>query len=130
MKRMSSKQVLTWLAPVRKALASLKADSVDAMRGYPVVRVGKSDEYMRISHVLSGCTRCLSRLINPLDVSTLTRLETKLEVGTPLTVDEVDAAFRFLNSVELPLIRQSWDRVLKVSLDEQLFIEIERLKLA
>jgi len=130
-KRMSSKQVLAWYVPIRKALGVLRSDNVDSIRGYPVIESAyKRDEYERIDDLVSAYVRCLSRILPAIDLTPLKRLGGRLTYGTPITVEEIDACISLLKSTEIWLIRQSWDYVRKVSLDEQIRVELDRLNIA
>lgn len=125
MKRVTRRQIRSWLAPIRRCFAEIKAGEVDAIRGYAVTRLDHKDEYARIDHCIAGFRALISRLCAHLDATPLERVEKRLAAGVPLTVEEIDAALAFLRVCEGELIRHTVGEVKSAVLTEQIAIEID-----
>lgn len=125
MKRITRRQIRSWLYPIRRCLAEIKSGEVDAIRGYAVTRLDHKDEYARTDFCIAGFRALINRLCGNLDDAPLTRVEKRLAAGTPLTVAEIDAALAFLRVCEDALIRHTVEEVKSAVLTEQLNIEFE-----
>lgn len=121
------KQAQSWLAPITDALAELRSGTVDAIRGYPVTRLGAGDDYARIDWAINGFLALLDRLMPDLDTAPLSRLSVKLAVGTPLHLADIDACVGVLHQIEARLIKIPRQTLIDTALVEQINIELERL---
>lgn len=121
------KQAQAWLAPIRNALAELRSGSVDAIRGYPVTRLHTGDDYARIDFCINGFVALIDRLLPALATEPLRRLARKLELGTPLRMEDIDACTGLLHAVENGLLKLPRQTLLDAALVEQINIELERI---
>ena len=124
-KRLTRRQIRSWLAPMRHCFYDMKDGYVDAIRGYAVTRLDHNDEYARTDYCIAGFRALINRLCARLDDTPLVRVEKRLAAGAPLTVDEIDAALAFLRTCEDALIRCSVSEVKSAVLTEQLAIELD-----
>jgi hypothetical protein len=129
MKRMTRRQALARLAPIRRALADVRAGEVDSIRGYPVTRLNAQDDYARLDWCLNGFLSLLQRLEVGLDLAPGERLSKRLASGVLLTVGEVDAVLALLNQAENKLVGMSIDKVRDAVQTEQVAIELDSLGL-
>lgn len=125
MRRVTRRQIRSWLAPMRRCFSDMKAGEVDAIRGYAVTRLDHNDEYARIDFCIAGFRALINRLCAHLDDASLVRVEKRLAAGAPITVDEIDAALAFLRTCEDALIRHTVGEVKSAVLTEQLAIELD-----
>lgn len=121
------KQAQAWLAPIVGALAELRSGSVDAIKGYPVTRLGAGDDYARIDWAINGFLALLDRLMPDLDTAPLSRLAKLLEIGTPLRLADLDACTGVLHQIESRLIKIPRQTLVDTALIEQINIELERI---
>lgn len=75
MKRVTRKQMRSWLAPMRSCFAQIRADNVDSIQGYAVTRLDAKDEYARIDFCIAGFRALIARLCPDIDVTDLERIE-------------------------------------------------------
>lgn len=127
MKRLTRRQAKSWLAPMRACFAQMKTGEVDAIRGYAVTRLHDKDDYARIDFCIAGFRALVNRLCPEIDASPLERVEKKLAAGTPLTVQEVDAALTLFNKSESALLRHSVEAIKSAVVVEQIAIELDAL---
>ena len=128
MKRVTRRQIRSWLAPMRACFAEIKAGEVDSIKGYAVTRLNHNDEYARIDHCIAGFRALLARLCPEIMSGQLERIEKKLANGVPLTVAEIDDALALLRRCEDALIRHSVDAIKSAVLTEQCVIEMDALR--
>lgn len=129
MKRITRRQARAWLAPMRECFSQMKSGEVDSIRGYAVTRLHDKDDYARIDFCIAGFRALLVRLCQELDASPLERVEKKLAAGTPLTLQEIDAALSLFNRSESALLRHSVSAIKSAVLAEQIAIEFDALGL-
>lgn len=127
MKRITRRQARSWLAPMRDCFAQMKTGEVDAIRGYAVTRLHHKDEYARIDSCIAGFRALIVRLCPEINPAPLERVEKKLAAGTPLTVQELDAALSLFKQSENALLRHSIAAVKSAVLAEQIVIELDSL---
>lgn len=127
MKRITRRQVQSWLAPVRACLSELRSGEVSTIRGYPVTRLNVSDEFVRTDYCMTGFRSMLVRLRPELDATPLERIERSLAAGVPLTLELIDNALHLLHSYEDALVGAPSDDVLSAVNTELLGIEFERI---
>lgn len=128
MSKVTRRQVQSWLAPMRECFRRIRVDGeVDSIRGYAVTRLHHNDDYARIDYCIAGFRGLLSRLVPDLDVGPLLQVERKLANGIPLTVPEIDAAFRLLRECEGNLVGIERKRLTEAVQAEQIVIELEAL---
>ena len=125
MKRVTRRQMRSWLAPIRRCFADMKAGEVDAIRGYAVTRLDHTDEYARIDYCIAGFRALINRLCPQIRTAALERVEKRLAAGAPLTVAEIDAALAFLRTCEDALIKRTTEDVKSAVLTEQIAIELD-----
>jgi hypothetical protein len=126
-KRLTRKQARAWLAPIRACFGQIKSGEVDAVRGYAVTRLHASDDYARIDFCIAGFRGLLARLVPTLDIGPLLSVERKLANGVPLTIQEIDAAFRLLRECEGHLVGLPRQVLIGAVQTEQIVIEMESL---
>ena len=128
MSKVTRRQVQSWLAPMRECFRRIRVDGeVDSIRGYAVTRLHHNDDYARIDHCIAGFRGLLSRLAPGLDVGPLLLVERKLANGVPLTVPEIDTAFRLIRECEGALVGLPRSALLGAVQTEQIAIELESL---
>lgn len=127
MKRVTRRQIKAWLAPIRRCFAEMRSGYVDAVQGWPVTRLHVNDDYVRIEYAIRGFRGLLSRLAPDLDVGPLLLIERKLANGVPLTIPEIDAAFRLLRECEGALVGLPRSALIGAVQTEQIQIELESL---
>lgn len=127
MSKVTRRQVQSWLAPMRACFAQMKTGEVDSIRGYAVTRLHHNDDYARIDFCIAGFRGLLARLVPDLDVGPLLLVERKLAHGAPLTVPEIDAAFRLLRECEGSLVGLQRNQLMDAVQAEQIVIELEAL---
>ena len=125
MKRVTRRQIRSWLEPMRHCFYDMKDGYVDSIRGYAVTRLDHKDEYARVDYCIAGFRALITRLCAHLDDAPLVRVEKRLAAGAPLTVAEIDAALAFLRTCEDALIKRTVDEVKSAVLTEQLAIELD-----
>ncbi len=128
MKRVTRRQIRSWLAPMRACFAEIKAGEVDSIKGYAVTRLDHNDEYARIDYCIAGFRALLARLCPEIMSGQLERIEKKLANGVPLTMPEIDEALALLRRCEDALIRHSVDAIKSAVLTEQCVIEMDALR--
>lgn len=128
-KRVTRRQIQSWLRPIRRCFAEIKTGEVDSMRGYAVTRLNEDDAYARIDFCIAGFRALIQRLCPHLDSGKLLRVEKKLAAGTPLTVAEIDEALSFLHDCEDALIKHTVSAVKDAVLTEQISIELDELNM-
>ncbi len=121
------KQAQSWLSPIRNALTELRSGNVDAIRGYPVTRLHTGDDYARIDWCINGFVALIDRLMPALDTGPLRRLAKKLELGTPLRMEDIDACAGLLHAVEGGLLKLPRQTLIDAALIEQINVELERI---
>ena len=129
MKRVTRKQMKSWLAPMRDCFAQIRADNVDSIRGYAVTRLDHKDEYARIDFCINGFVALIDRLCPDIDTSLLHKISKALANGVPLTIAEIDSALSLLHRCENRLIKRTVAEVKSAVLTEQVCIEIDELGL-
>ena len=129
MKRVTRKQMKSWLAPMRDCFAQIRADNVDSIRGYAVTRLDHTDEYARIDHCIAGFRALIARLCPQIEVTALGRIEKKLAQGVPLTIAEIDAALSLIRRCEDALVKKTVQEVKDAVITEQVCIELDELGL-
>ena len=125
MKRVTRKQIRSWLAPMRSCFAQMRSGSVDSIRGYAVTRLDHNDEYARIDYCIAGFRALIARLRPDIDVSAIERIEKKLAQGVPLTIGEIDAALALVSRCEDALIKKTVAELKDAVLTEQIVIEMD-----
>ena len=128
MKRVTRRQIRSWLAPMRACFAEIKAGEVDSIKGYAVTRLDHNDEYARIDYCIAGFRALLARLCPEIMSGQLERIEKKLANGVPLTMPEIDEALALLRRCEDALIKHSVDAIKSAVLTEQCVIEMDALR--
>lgn len=128
-KRVTRRQIQSWLLPIRRCFAEIKTGEVDSMRGYAVTRLDEKDTYARIDFCIAGFRALIQRLCPQLDSGKLLRVEKKLAAGTPLTVAEIDEALSFLHDCDDALIKHTVAAVKHAVLVEQISIEMDELNM-
>ena len=129
MKRVTRKQMKSWLAPMRDCFAQIRADNVDSIGGYAVTRLDHTDEYARIDHCIAGFRALIARLCPQIDVSALEKIEKKLAQGVPLTITEIDAALSLIRKCEDALVKNTVQEIKDAVITEQVCIELDELGL-
>lgn len=124
-KKVTRRQIRSWLSPIRKCFSEMRSGEVDAIRGYAVTRLNHNDEYARIDFCIAGFRALIARLCQQIDVSALERIEKKLAAGVPLTVAEIDGAMSLLKRCEDALIKKSYAEIKDTVLTEQIQIEFD-----
>lgn len=66
-KRVTRRQIQSWLMPIRRCFAEIKTGEVDSMRGYAVTRLDEKDSYARIDFCIAGFRALIQRLCPQLD---------------------------------------------------------------
>jgi len=118
-----------WLAPMRACLRQIRdTGEADTIRGYPVTQMPGDTDYARIDYCCAGFRALTDRLCPHIDTAPLLRIEQRLAAGTPLTVEQLDAAFRMLRAVENDLIKHSVAAVKDAVLVEQILIEMDEMR--
>lgn len=84
--------------PLRKMVADLRADQIDAIKGVPVLHAW--DEWMDIGDALDGWHGCFSRIMPGENLDVFLRVGKRLKYGTPLTMDDVNALEEALDKCE------------------------------
>ena len=120
MKRVTRKQICSWLAPIRACFAQLRTGEVDSIRGYAVTRLDKKDDYARVDFCINGFVALIERLCPDVDTALLHRISKALANGVPLTVAEIDSALSLLHRCEDRLIKRTVAEVKSVVLTEQI----------
>ncbi len=129
MKKITRSQARAWLAPMRACFRQMKYTGVaDTIRGYAVTRLHSDDDYARVDYCCAGFRALMERLCPHIDTAPLLRIERRLAAGTPLTVEQLDAAFRMLRVVENNLIQHSVAAVKDAVLVEQILIEMDEMR--
>lgn len=126
MKRVTRKQIKSWLTPMRRCFAEIKSGEVDAIQGYAVTRDHQGD-YARIDWALCGFRALLDRLCSQIDTGPLERIEKKLASGVPLTVAEIDAALALLHRCEDALIKHPAADLKAAVLTKEICIEMDEM---
>lgn len=126
-KRVTRRQIRSWLSPMRRTFAEIKSGEVDAIRGYAVTRLDEKDSYARIDFCIAGFRALIARLCPAIDCSPLERIEKKLAAGSPLTVSEINEALTLLNHCENELIKTTVSDLKDAVLTEQIAIELDAL---
>lgn len=129
MKRVTRRQIKSWLAPIRRCFSEMKTDQVDSIKGYAVTRLDHNDEYARIDFCIAGFRALLARLCPEIMDGELERLEKRLAAGVPLTVSEIDAALALLHRCEDALIKHSVAAIKDAVMIEQIAIELDELEI-
>ena len=129
MKRLTRKQVDAWIAPIRHALIEMKSGETDSIRGYAVTKL-REQEYSRTDFCIEGFVGMFRRVLPGFDVSPLVKIQKRLANGLPVTMDEIDAALRFLRSTETPLIKAKWADIKDAIITEQIKIEMDEMGMA
>lgn len=128
MSKVTRRQVQSWLSPMRDCFRRMREDGeVESIRGYAVTRLHHNDDYARIDFCIAGFRGLLARLVPGLDVGPLLTVERKLANGVPLTVPEIDAAFRLLCECERALVGLPRSALIDAVQTEQIVIELESL---
>lgn len=125
--KVTRRQVQAWLAPMRACFRQMREGEVDSIRGYAVTRLHHADDYARIDFCIAGFRGLLARLVPDLDIGPLLSVERKLANGVPLTIPEVDAAFRLLRECEGHLVGLPRHVLIGAVQTEQIVIEMESL---
>lgn len=129
MKKITRSQARAWLAPMRECMRQMKyTGEADTIRGYAVTRLHSDDDYARVDYCCAGFRALMERLCPHIDTAPLLRIERRLAAGTPLTVEQLDAAFRMLRAVENDLIKHSVAAVKDAVLVEQILIEMDEMR--
>ena len=128
-KKVTRRQIRSWLSPMRSCFAELKTGEVDCLRGYPVTRLDHADEYARIDHCIAGFRALIARLCQTIDCTPIERVEKKLAAGAPLTVEEIDSALSLLKRCEDELIRHTREEITSAVRTEQICIELDALEI-
>ena len=129
MKRVTRKQIRSWLAPIRSCFAEIRSGEVDCIRGYAVTRLHDKDDYARIDFCINGFVALIERLCPSIDTAILKRISKELANGVPLTIAEIDSALSLLHRCENRLIKRTVAEVKSAVLTEQVCIEIDELGL-
>lgn len=128
MSKVTRRQVQSWLSPMRNCFRQMRyIGEVESIRGYAVTRLHHNDDYARIDFCIAGFRGLLSRLAPDLDVGPLLLIERKLANGVPLTIPEIDAAFRLLRECEGALVGLPRSALIGAVQTEQIQIELESL---
>ena len=125
--KVTRRQVQAWLAPMRNCFRQMREGEVDSIRGYAVTRLHHADDYARIDFCIAGFRGLLARLVPTLDIGPLLSIERKLANGVPLTIPEIDAAFRLLRVCEGHLVGLPRETLIGAVQTEQIAIEMESL---
>lgn len=125
--KVTRRQVQAWLAPMRNCFRQMREGEVDSIRGYAVTRLHSADDYARIDFCIAGFRGLLARLVPTLDIGPLLSVERKLANGVPLTIQEIDAAFRLLRECEGHLVGLPRQVLIGAVQTEQIVIEMESL---
>lgn len=129
MKKITRSQARAWLFPIRRCLRQIRyTGDADTIRGYPVTQMPGDTDYSRIDYCCAGFRALIERLCPHIDTAPLLRIEQRLAAGTPLTVEQLDAAFRMLRVVENDLIQHSVAAVKDAVLVEQILIEMDEMR--
>lgn len=127
MKRVTRKQIRSWLAPMRSCFAQMRSGSVDSIRGYAVTRLDHTDEYARIDHCIAGFRALIDRLCPEINTLSIQMVEKKLAAGIPLTVDQIDAALTLISRCEDALVKKTVAELKDAVVTEQILIELDEI---
>lgn len=127
MKRVTRHQIKSWLAPMRRCFAEMKAGEVDSLDGYPLTRL-QDGGYARIDFAIAGFRALIARLCSDIDCGPIALIEKKLAAGELLTMEEIDGALALLKRCEDALIKHSVDAIKSAVLTEQIVIELDELR--
>lgn len=130
MKKITRRQIDAWFHPMRKCFAQMRQGEVDSIKGYAVTRLHSADDYVRTDYCIEGWLCCLKRVLPGLDTAPMQKLQKKIANGTPITIQEIDAAMRVLRAAEKPLLRTPWQAIKDAVMTEQIQIEIDAMGLA
>lgn len=126
-KPLNRKEVRYWFEPIRNALAEIKTGEVDCLRGYPVTRLHKDDDYARLDFCIEGWIGCLKRMLH-LNYQPLEVLRKRLAAGAPVTTEEVDQALTLLKKAESLMLKIPRDLIRHAVMTEKIAIELDRIK--
>ncbi len=112
--------------PLYQLAESIRADAVDAVQGYPVLRAW--GEYMNAGHTLSAFGGTMARVAPDLDLSIFDKVAVKLNAGTPITEDEAYRLFCAVRMCESVYRVTPLQKLRSALLTEQLAIELDEIQ--
>ena len=121
-------EVVRTFQPLRDMLAELKKGTVDTIKGYPVM-IDWQREYCRIDHALLGWIGGWERLAPTIDQSPLIKLHKALELGIPLTIDQIVNAERVIDKQQAIYLQTPVEHIKSAITTELINIEFENMGL-
>jgi len=124
MGRLGRKKAQQWLAPLRKAIRTIRTTGdVTEADGHPVMEL--PDAFARIDYCVAGFSGVIRRVAPGASLVAVAEASRKLTDGQGMTVAEVDAALAELNAVEPLIARASNEQIRDAVITEQIVIELE-----
>lgn len=127
MKKVTRRQVKSWLDPMRSCFHTMRTGEIECFRGYPVTRLHAKDEFVRVDWCCAGFRALISRLRPDINLAPVEVVEKKLAHGTPLVEAELDAVLRLLHVIEDALVGVAKAKLQDAVLIEQIAIELDSL---
>lgn len=118
-------ETLAIFKPIIEGINSLR-DEVIAIHGYPAF-VDHRGQLSRIDYALSGWIDCWKRMDATLDTSALIKLAKKLEYGTPIFEEEIEACAACLNKQIGRFMTLPTEAILHHAMTEQISIQLEQM---
>lgn len=118
-------ETLAIFKPIIAGIYSLR-DEVPTINGYPAF-LDYQGEWSRIDQALRGWIDCWKRLDPNLDTTPLQKLAKKLEYGTPIFEDELQACVACLNRQIGRFLVLPVSHILHHTMTEQIAIQLEQM---
>lgn len=124
MRRVTRREAIYWLAPIRATLREMAQGDISAIDDKPVTRLYPGDDYARIDFCINAFRSFLSRICD-LNCTSLEIIEHNIATDTPITFQEVSDAFAFLNKCEDMMTGMPFAAFQSSVTTESIAIEIE-----
>lgn len=118
-------ETLAIFKPIIEGINSLR-DEVITVHGYPAF-IDHKGQLSRIDHALTGWIDCWKRMDPTMDTTPLSKLAKKLEYGTPIFEEEIEACTTCVNKQIGRFMTLPTEAILHHAMTEQIAIQLEQL---
>ena len=118
-------ETLAIFKPIIEGINSLR-DEVMTINGYPAF-VDHKGELSRIDLALAGWIDCWKRIDPSMDTAPLAKLAKKLEYGSPIFEEEIEACAACINKQISRFLTLPTERIIHHAMTEQIAIQLEQM---
>lgn len=118
-------ETLAVFNPIIAGINSLR-NEVPTVNGYPAF-IDHTGKWSRIDHALVGWIDCWKRMDPSFDCAPLAKLAKKLEYGTPIFEEEIEACAACINKQISRFLTLPTERIIHHAMTEQIAIQLQQM---